>query len=146
VVRVGGRDVGITRAVCLSGWLCGSEVFEEREQRVGWAVAAWLGAWWGGAVDRALFEGEVGVQVDLRRLVAFVAEPERDRGGVDRGLQQPDGGGVPKGVWCDLLVGDLTTPCFTDIVSTFQRRKNGSRSGSIRQTSCFSNAQPPPRI
>jgi hypothetical protein len=29
-----------------------------------------------------------------------VAEPERDRGGVDRGVQQSDGGGVSQDVRC----------------------------------------------
>ena len=95
--RLGGRASGVCTVAALSCWhnrgglslgrACGSEVLEEREQLVGWLVAAGLGAGWGGAIDRSLFEGEIGVQVDLRGLVTFVAELERDRGGVDRGLQ-----------------------------------------------------------
>ena len=34
----------------------------------------------------------------------FVAEPERDHGDVDAGVQQPHGGGVPQDVRRDVLV------------------------------------------
>jgi hypothetical protein len=36
----------------------------------------------------SFLEGEVGVQVRLRRLDRFMTEPQRDRGAVDAGLQQ----------------------------------------------------------
>lgn len=41
-----------------------------------------------------LFEREVGVQVRLRGLDLFVAEPEREHRGVDPGVQEPHRGGV----------------------------------------------------
>ena len=53
---------------------------EEREGAVGRAVAAGRAARRCGAVEGSLFEGEVGVQVDLGGVSAFVAEPERDDG------------------------------------------------------------------
>ena len=42
-----------------------------------------------GAGEGSFFDGEVGVQVDLGRLDAFVAEPERDDGDVDAGVSKP---------------------------------------------------------
>ncbi len=45
---------------------------------------------------------EVGVEVDLGGVDLLVAEPERDDGGVDAGVQQPHGGGVAQRVRRDV--------------------------------------------
>ena len=57
-----------------------------------------------GPIERSLFEFEVCFQVNLFGGDVFVAEPQRDDGGVDPGVQQSHGGGVPQGVGCDVLV------------------------------------------
>ncbi len=49
------------------------ELFEEGEQLVGWPVAAGADSWWRGPVEGALFDGLVGVDVDLGWFRAFVA-------------------------------------------------------------------------
>ena len=53
-------------------------VVEERHDRVSGLVAAWDGGDRGGAGQRAFFEREVGVDVDLCGGNTFVAEPEGD--------------------------------------------------------------------
>ena len=57
-----------------------------------------------GPIERSLFEFEVCFQVNPCRGDVFVTEPQRDDGGVDPGVQQPHGGGVPQDVGCDVLV------------------------------------------
>ena len=61
------------------GWHDRSEVFEEREQLVWRLVAAGTAVRRGRSIQGALFELEVGVEVDVGRAFLFVAEPERDR-------------------------------------------------------------------
>jgi hypothetical protein len=51
-----------------------------------------------------LFEGHVGLQVDLRGGDRFVAEPQGDDGDVDPGVQQCHGGGVPQDVGVTFLL------------------------------------------
>jgi hypothetical protein len=53
-----------------------------------------------------LFEGEVGVDVDLGGGDLLVAEPQGDDGGVDAGVQQPHGGGMAQHVRGELLAGE----------------------------------------
>jgi hypothetical protein len=54
------------------GW---SQALEEREQRVGWPVAARLGVRGGGAVERAPLEFHVGVDVFVGGVERLMAEP-----------------------------------------------------------------------
>ena len=56
-----------------------AEAIQEREQAIGWLVAAGRGAGGCDPVDRFLLDRVVGVQVDLGRGGALVPEPERDR-------------------------------------------------------------------
>ena len=52
-----------------------SEVLQEGEQAVWWPVAAGAAVRRCDAVQRALFDRQVGVQVDVRRALLLVAEP-----------------------------------------------------------------------
>ena len=56
-----------------------SEVFEEREQPVGRLVAAGAAGGRRRSIQGALFELEVGVEVDVGRAFLLVPEPKRDR-------------------------------------------------------------------
>jgi hypothetical protein len=67
-------------------------------------VTARGGADGDGPVERSLFEFEVCFQINPCGGNVFVAEPQRDDGGVDPGVQQSHGGGVPQEVGCDVLV------------------------------------------
>ena len=75
-----------------------SEVFEEGEQSVGWPVASWTAVGWGGAIERALLDREIGVEIDVRGPLLLMAEPEGDGRGVDAGAEQHHRGGVPQRV------------------------------------------------
>jgi hypothetical protein len=68
-----------------SGSMAELQTFEEGEQGVGCSVAAGVAVGGCDAVEGALFEREVGVQVDVGGAFLLVAEPERDRGGVNPG-------------------------------------------------------------
>ena len=63
----GGERLGIT-------WLFWSEVLEELQELVGGAVAARSGAGRGGAVQRALLESEVAVEVAAGGVFLFVLD------------------------------------------------------------------------
>src|SRR5712692_9206268 len=52
----------------------------------------------GWSEQSSFLERLIGVDVDLRALYAFVAEPQGDGGGVDSGVEQPHGRGVAKDV------------------------------------------------
>jgi hypothetical protein len=65
-----------------------------------------LGVGWLGSRQGALFEGEVGVQVDLGGVDPLMPEAQGDDGGVDAGVQDLHRGGVPEGVQGDLLLAD----------------------------------------
>jgi Domain of unknown function (DUF222) len=64
-----------------------SQVLEEGEERVGRLVSAGGAGGRGGAVECLLFEGHVGLQVDLGGGDVLVAEPQRDDGDVVPGVQ-----------------------------------------------------------
>ena len=85
------------------------QAFEEGEQLVVGAVAAGFGRWRGDGVERALFDGHVGVQVDVGRADVGVAEPEGDDRGVDPGLQQRHGAAVAQHVGMKLVRPDRGT-------------------------------------
>jgi hypothetical protein len=72
---------------------------------VGWVVSPWCGRCGCGPVQGFLFEHEVCLEVDPGGGHVDVAEPERDDGGVDSGVEQSHGRGVAEHVWCDLLAG-----------------------------------------
>src|SRR5450755_3420653 len=57
-----------------STYLGGLEALEEREERVGRAVTAGFRVRWRGAVERALFERHVGVDVLVGRVERLMAE------------------------------------------------------------------------
>ncbi len=67
---------------------------QEPEECVWRAVATGFAVQWLGAGERALFDGEVGMEVHLRGFDLFVSEPERDDGGVDVGVQEAHRRGV----------------------------------------------------
>ena len=79
----------------------GSEAVEEGQGGVAGLVAAGRCFRWCGAVEGSLFDGHVGVQVDLCGFGLFVAEPERDHGGVDAGVEELHGRSVSEHVGCD---------------------------------------------
>jgi hypothetical protein len=58
---------------------------------------------WRGLGEYFFLQSEVGVQVDLRGFDGFMAEPQRNYCGVDPGLQQFHGSGVPQNVRCNVL-------------------------------------------
>ena len=62
----------------------------------GGAVASRAAVGWGGAVERALFDREVGVEVDVGCPFLLVSEPQGDGRGVDAGGEQHHRGGVPQ--------------------------------------------------
>ena len=68
-------------------WSAYSQPFEEGQERVGGAIATGADVNGGGSVDRAFFQGEVGMDVDVGRVDVFVSEPQGDDGGVDSGVQ-----------------------------------------------------------
>ena len=70
-----------------------------------------------GSGECFLLQVQVGVQVDLGGVDAFVAEPKRDNAGVDTGVQEPHGGGVSQHVDGDGLA--------------LQRRAFGGRLGGV---------------
>lgn len=81
-----------------------SEAFEKGQEPVRGAIAA-------GADGRrvwfsqgAFLQGEVGMDIDVGRVDAFVSEPQRDDGGVDPGVQQSHGGGMAQRVRGDVLL------------------------------------------
>ena len=53
--------------------------------------------------------------VDLRRVDADVAQPERDDAGVDTGVQQPHRGGVSQDVGGDCLVAQRRATLGGDV-------------------------------
>ena len=61
---------------------------------VWWLVSSWSGSGWRGWGHGVLLHGDVGMQVNLCGLDAFVSEPERDDGDADSGGQQPHREGV----------------------------------------------------
>ncbi len=81
-----------------------SQRLKERKERVGRLVAAGAGIHRRGPRERLLFEGEVGMQVDLGGLHLLVTKPERDDRDVDTRVQQPHRGGVSKYMESDLLL------------------------------------------
>ena len=82
-----------------------AEAIQEREQAIGWLVAAGRGAGGGDPVDRFLLDRVVGVHVNLGRGGALVPEPERDREQVDLLGAQQHRIGVPQHVRGDPLAG-----------------------------------------
>jgi hypothetical protein len=78
-------------------------VLEERHDRASGLVAAWDGGDRGSAGQNALFELEVGVDVDLCGGNTFVAESEGDDSDVEAYVQESHGGRVPQHVRRDLL-------------------------------------------
>lgn len=62
--------------------------------------ASGQGGWfWGrNPVQRALLERKVGMEVDVCPALLTVAQPQRDRRGVDPGIEQPHRGRVPQDV------------------------------------------------
>jgi hypothetical protein len=66
------------------GW---SQTLEERQERVRWKVAPRRGADRSSPVERFLFQSHVSVEIDVRGGGGFVAQPQRDDGGVDSGVQ-----------------------------------------------------------
>src|SRR5204863_6044193 len=72
-------------------------------------VAAGLGADRGGAGDRLLLEGWVGVLVDAGGLGAFVAEPQGDRREVGAAGAKEHRVGVAECVWRHVLVVERVT-------------------------------------
>ncbi len=79
------------------------EIFEEAEEPVGWPVAPGAAVGWGGAVERALFDREIGVEVDVRGSLLLMPQPQSDSRGVDPGAEQHHRGGVPERVHRHLL-------------------------------------------
>src|SRR5205814_9904600 len=67
------------------------------------SVASWAGSWLVDAGEGLLLDGHVGVEVDLGGFRGLVAEPEGNDRGVDSGVQQRHGGGMPKRVRGDVL-------------------------------------------
>ena len=59
----------------------------------------------GGEVEGSLLDGHVGVEVGVGGANVGVAEPERDDGGVDPGLQQGHGAAVAEHVGVSVLAG-----------------------------------------
>src|SRR5439155_18959227 len=80
-----------------------AELLQEGEEGIGGSIAAGGCAERGGPSESSFFERLIGVDVDLRALYAFVAEPQGDGGGVDSGVEQPHGRGVAKDVRRDRL-------------------------------------------
>ena len=65
-------------------YFAGSEALEEREQPVRWAVVSWLDVRERGAVYRPAFKFHVGVHVFVGGVEGFMAEPQCDRGDINR--------------------------------------------------------------
>ena len=82
-----------------------SEGVKESDERIGRFVSAWpaVRAGWCCASDRLFFQFQIGVEVDLGRLDAFMSEPERDRRDIDAGLEQVHRAGMAKNVWSELF-------------------------------------------
>jgi len=86
-------QIGVIAAIEVG--MTASEVFEEREQAVGWPVAAGAPVGACEAVECALFDRQVGLQVVVRRALLLVdpvafcrdllTSPQRDGGRVDAG-------------------------------------------------------------
>src|SRR5215207_4297960 len=86
------------------------EVLEEGEQAVRWPVAPGTPVGGCDAVKGALFDRQVGVQVDVRRALLLVAKPQRDGGRVDAGVEEHHRGGVAQYVHRDSLGVQRRTP------------------------------------
>ena len=52
-----------------------SEIFEEGEQAIGCPVASGAAVGWCGAIKRALFDREIGVEIDVRGPLLLMPEP-----------------------------------------------------------------------
>lgn len=74
------------------------QAFEEREQSVGWPYRPGRPSGRRDAIEGALLDRRVRVQVDVRRALLLVAEPEGDGGRVDAGGQQHHRGRVAQRV------------------------------------------------
>ena len=74
------------------------QTFEEGKQRVGRPVAAGVAVGRCDAVEGALLERKVGVQVDVGGPFLLMSEPQRDRGRVDPGLEERHRRGVAEDV------------------------------------------------
>jgi hypothetical protein len=72
-----------------------SECFEECDEAVGRSISARLRRCRGEPGEGAFFDGQVGVEVGVRRSGVGVAQPQRDDSGVYAGVQQRHGAGVP---------------------------------------------------
>ena len=73
-------------------------MLQEGEKGIGGSIAAGGCAKRRGPSEGSFFECLIGVDVDLRALYAFVAEPQGDGGGVDSCVEEPHGRGVAKDV------------------------------------------------
>src|SRR5487761_1334869 len=83
-----------------------SQGFQEREERVRWAISARACSWRRRLGERLLLETEVGVEVHaVGRADVLVAEPEGDGGGVDTMAEQVHGAAVTQRVGRDVLGG-----------------------------------------
>ena len=119
-----GCRAGITRWV-----VGGTEVVEEREHGVRGSVASGGGGGPRDAVEGLFLEGQVGVKVDHGGFGSFVAEPERDDGGVDAGLQQRHRAGVAQRMRGDVPDGQgrAAAVCLATSRSTASRESGSSR-------------------
>jgi hypothetical protein len=97
--------VGITLAV---------EAVEEGEQGVGCQVTPGASVDGCGAVEHALFELQVGVQVDARGSLLLVPQPQRDRRCVDAGLEERHRGGVAQDVHGHALCAERRARALRD--------------------------------
>lgn len=86
------------------------QAVEETEEAIVRAKTPGLSARWRHFVEGPLLHGECGLKVDLRRLNAFVAQPERDDCTVHTGLQQFERHRMAKYVDGDLLSLEFRTP------------------------------------
>jgi hypothetical protein len=92
----------------------GSEAVEEVEQGVRGPVASVATVRGCGAVEHALFEAEIGVQVDAGGALLLMAEPQRDRSRIDAGAEQRHRGGVAQRVHGDALFAQRRAGALRD--------------------------------
>jgi hypothetical protein len=63
----------------------------------------------GGAIERTLLEGQIGVKVGTSRIGRFVTQPQGDSGGVETCGEHPHCAGVAKNVGRDVPVDQAGT-------------------------------------
>src|SRR5438270_11796207 len=87
-----------------------------------------------GAGQRAFLQGEVGVEIDLGCLDAFMAKPESDDGGVNASLQQVHRAGMAKHMGSDVLVAERAAGSRGYLAYLHRRCSTASRLSAAPRT------------